>query len=107
MTDTIKITILDKKEIIEQEGEIMTLETMIVDEDEAKTWQLPPLNDGSSFQLETIKVVPPTELANKISFDETTWIVSYEPDSSKPVVKSLYTITVKLTDINGIEVDLP
>ena len=49
MTDTIKITILDKKEIIEQEGEIMTLETIIVDEEEAKTWQLPPLNNESSF----------------------------------------------------------
>ena len=45
MTDTIKITVL------EQEGILMTLDEIIVVEDEAKTWQLPPLNDGSSFQL--------------------------------------------------------
>ena len=43
MTDTIKITIL------EQESDLMILDDIIVDEDEAKTWQLPPLNDESSF----------------------------------------------------------
>ena len=53
MTDTIKITILEQEAVTAEPftGDLITLDVIILVEDEAKTWQLPPLNDGSSFQL--------------------------------------------------------